>query len=195
MTVRVVALCGSLRDGSLTRQALQEALQGATAGGAETELVDMRGMDIPIMAGDKNAATRDVETVRAAVRAADGIILGTPEYHGGYSGVLKNALDWMGFDEFEGKIVGLVAVSGGMLGGAYAMESLRTVCRAVHAWVVPTQCGVPRAAKEFEDLDPSMQKRLRTVGEEVARFAALHTSRASQRFLEEWQSAIENPGA
>lgn len=195
MTVRVVGLCGSLRDGSLTRRAVAEALDGAAAAGADTGLIDMRGMDIPIMAGDKDAVTPDVEALQASVRAADGVILGTPEYHGGYSGVLKNALDWMGFDEFEGKIVGLVSVSGGMLGGAYAMESLRTVCRAVHAWVVPTQCGVPRAAKAFEDLDPSMQKRLRTVGEEVARFAALHTSRASQRFLEEWESAIENPGA
>ncbi len=49
-------------------------------------------------------------------RAAEGIILGTPEYHGGFSGVLKNALDLMGFDEFEVKMMGLVGVEGGGMG-------------------------------------------------------------------------------
>jgi NAD(P)H-dependent FMN reductase len=44
---------------------------------------------------------------------ATGIIIGTAEYHGGYSGVLKNALDLMGFAEFEGKTIGLLGVSGG----------------------------------------------------------------------------------
>ena len=53
-----------------------------------------------------------VGKLREEVRAAEGIILGTPEYHGGFSGVLKNALDLMGFDEFEGKMMGLVGVSG-----------------------------------------------------------------------------------
>ncbi len=45
------------------------------------------------------------------VAGAQGIILGTPEYHGSFSGVLKNALDLMGFDEFEGKMIGLWSAS------------------------------------------------------------------------------------
>jgi multimeric flavodoxin WrbA len=61
------------------------------------------------------------------VRAAQGIILATPEYHGGYSGVLKNALDLMGFEEFEGKVRGLVGVSGGGMGAFGSLNNLRAV--------------------------------------------------------------------
>jgi len=64
------------------------------------------------------------------VKRAQGILLATPEYHGGYSGVLKNALDLMGFDEFEGKMIGLVGVSGGNMGAFGALSSLRSVGRA-----------------------------------------------------------------
>jgi len=54
--------------------------------------------------------------LREEVKQAHGIILGTPEYLGSYSGVLKNALDLMGFEEFEGKMLGLLGVSGGAMG-------------------------------------------------------------------------------
>jgi FMN reductase len=50
------------------------------------------------------------------------------------AGVLKNALDLMGFEEFEGKVVGLVAVSGGAMGGLSALNGLRDISRALHAW-------------------------------------------------------------
>lgn len=66
------------------------------------------------------------------------------------SGVLKNALDLMGFDEFMGRVVGLIAVSGGELGGFGPLAGLRNVCRALHAWVVPEQALVPRAWDAFD---------------------------------------------
>ena len=74
-------------------------------------------------------------------------ILATPEYHGGSSGVLKNALDLMGFDEFEGKMVGLVGVSGGRMGAVDALNTLRNIGRALHAWVVrwTEQAGIEGA--------------------------------------------------
>jgi FMN reductase len=65
--------------------------------------------------------------LREEVNQGQGIILGTPEYHGGYSGVLKNALDLMGFEKFEEKMLGLVGVSGGAMGAFGPMNSLREV--------------------------------------------------------------------
>jgi NAD(P)H-dependent FMN reductase len=61
---------------------------------------------------DESEFPKDVFRLREEVKQARGIILGTPEYHGGYSGVLENALDLMGFEEFEGKMLGLLGVSG-----------------------------------------------------------------------------------
>jgi len=55
----------------------------------------------------------DVERLRNTVKQADGLILATPEYHGGVSGVLKNALDLMGFEQLDSKVTGIISVLGG----------------------------------------------------------------------------------
>ena len=114
----VVGICGSLRKDSYTRMALKVALEGAQEFGVKTDLIDLRGYNLVFCDGnqDENAYPEDVHKLRREVAAAQGIILGTPNYHASFSGVLKNALDLMGFEAFEGKMVGLVGVSGGTKG-------------------------------------------------------------------------------
>jgi FMN reductase len=73
----------------------------------------------------------DVARLRADIKASDGLIVGSPEYHGCFSGVLKNALDLMRFDEMQGKMIGLLAVSGGPLGSLIGLSSLREVGRSL----------------------------------------------------------------
>jgi NAD(P)H-dependent FMN reductase len=99
----------------------------------------------------------------------------------------------LGFDEFMGRVVGLIAVSGvGPLAG------LRNVCRALHAWVVPEQALVPRAWDAFDESGrpktTGLENRLRTVGTQVARFAYLHCSSKAREFMSEWERAFPNPG-
>src|SRR6059036_115139 len=127
--VQVVGICGSLRGGSYTRMALTLALKGAEEAGADTQLIDLRDYRLVLCDGgdSDDKLPKDVQQLRDDVRRAHGIILATPEYHGGYSGVLKNALDLMGFDEFEGKMIGLVGVSGGAMGASGPLNALRSV--------------------------------------------------------------------
>jgi len=195
--IQVVGICGSLRPGSHTHQALEVALSGAKEAGAETQLIDLRQYKL-IFCDGGDAETADVLKLRADVKRAHGIILATPEYHGGYSGVLKNALDLMGFDEIEGKMIGLVGVSGGAMGGFAALNSLREVGRALHAWVVPEQASVPHVSDAFDDAgkctDAGVEKRLKGVGRQVAKFASLHNSEHFREFLQLWEAARENPG-
>lgn len=198
-SVRVSALCGSLRHGSYTRMALRIALEGAAEVGAETELIDLSDYELPFCIGDDDQEMpEDVGRLRAQVENCQGLIIGTPEYHGSYSGVLKNAIDLMGFDQFAGKMIGLVGVAGGAMGALSALASLRTVGRAVHAWVIPEQAMVPHAWKVFNDdgtvKDPSFDKRLREVGRQVARFSFLHSSEQAMDFLRLWEGAPVNPG-
>ena len=198
--IQVAGICGSLRQGSFTSMALQVALAGAKEAGAQTRLIDLRAYQLIFCDGkeDESGYPQDVFTLRAEVRAAQGIILATPEYHGGYSGVLKNALDLMGFEEFEGKMLGLVGVSGGTMGAFGALNNLRAVGRALHAWVIPEQASIPEAWKVFDSsgilTDRDLETRLKEVGRQVARFAYLHTSAQAQEFLRAWESAPVNPG-
>lgn len=198
--LKVVALCGSLREGGLTRKALEVALQGAKSAQCDVELLDLSAYKLYFCDGldpqSKNAETvqpNDVTKLRSKLRGATGILLGTPEYHGSFSGVLKNAIDLCGFEEFEGKVVGLCAVSGGAMGGVSALNGLRDVSRALHAWVIPAQVTVPQAWKNLDNED--MQKRLYNLGRDVGKYSQLHANKEAQAFLESFEKGgWENPG-
>jgi len=198
--IQIVGIVGSLRTGSYTRRAVETALQGSAEAGAVTRLIDLADYNLNFRDGkDESNYTPDVFRLRNEVKEAHGVILGTPEYHGSLSGVLKNALDLMGFDEFEGKMIGLVGVSGGRMGAFEALTTLRTVGRSLHAWVIPEQASVPEAWKIFaadgKIADPDIENRLKEVGQQVARFARLHKCEDAIEFLKSWQKAEPNPGA
>ncbi len=198
--IQVAALCGSLRENSLTAAALRIALEGAKQFGATVEFVDLRDYHLPFHAGvtGSHDSSVDVMRLKHLAKASDAVILGTPEYHGSFSGVLKNALDFLTFDEMEGKMIGLVGVSGGAMGAFDALNGLRSVGRALHAWVLPQQVAIPEAFKVFDGdgriLDPELAQRLRTVGTEAARFAHLHKCGRLREFLQIWETAPVNPG-
>ena len=174
----VLAICGSRRDESATRAALLAALDEADAAGATTELLDLRSFDLPPLDADVDAENQgDGARLLHAVDGADAVLLGTPVYHGSYSGVLKNALDYCGFDEFEEKTVGLLAVSGGSF-PVTALDHLRSVCRALNCWVVPHQAAIPQAYKHvtYEDGeshidDETLEERVRILGRRAVQYA------------------------
>jgi FMN reductase len=177
--IRVVGLVGSLRAESATRVAVQNALRGAEEEGAKVELLDLAAYNLPFLGREREEGNvRKVGRFRADLRAADGVIIGSPEIHGSISGVLKNALDLASSDEFEGKMVGLVGVAGGKMGASETLDHLRTVGRSLHAWVVPTQASIGDSGAAFdshgEPVDLEVGSRLKSVGKQVAHFARLH---------------------
>lgn len=172
--VRVVAICGSLREHSYTRLALRRVLEAAADTGAETELLDLREFDLPLFDADVDREEAgDAAELAATIREADSVILGSPMYHGSYSSTLKTALDYCGFEEFEDKTVGLLAVSGGSF-PVTTLEHLRSVCRALNAWVIPHQVAVPNAHSAFSDgavKEGSLEERIATLGRRAVGYA------------------------
>jgi NAD(P)H-dependent FMN reductase len=168
----VVAIAGSLRDGSYTRRALRHALAAAEELGATVTLVDLREYDLPVFDPD-NDEVPDAERLRETVQAADSVLLGTPVYHGSYAAPLKNALDYCGFDEFENTTVGLLCVSGGSF-PITSLDHLRSVCRALNAWVIPHQAALPKARTAFDGdelVDESAADRVATLGQRAVEYA------------------------
>ncbi len=150
---RVLAVSGSLRDGSYTRAALRYALDAAAEAGAETDFLDLGDpdLDLPLYDPDRDtAAAGDADSVLARTRAADGVLLGSPVYHDSYSAAFRNFHDYCGFDEYEKTVVGLLVVAGG---GTIAttLNHLRVTIRGVHGWVMPHQVGIRSARNKFED--------------------------------------------
>ncbi len=125
--VKFVGIAGSLRPNSYSQMALGLTCDRLRALGAEVELLDLREMDLPLCHGGKEYPDHpDVERLRQAFLEADGFVLVTPEYHGSVSGVLKNALDLMSFDQLDGKVAGMISILGGQ-SNSNALNHLRTL--------------------------------------------------------------------
>lgn len=172
----IVAICGSLRRDSKTRLGLEHALRGVEEIGGTGELLDLREFDLPLFDADEREAGDAPELTRRVLEA-DAILLGTPVYHGSYSSVLKTALDYCGFDEFEGKTVGLLAVAGGAF-PVTALEHLRSVCRALNAWVLPHQAVIPKAGNAFRDgefVEERLEERVLTLGRRVVQYSSIES--------------------
>ena len=172
--VKIVGIGGSLRPNSYSQIALSLAGTRVEALGAEMEILDLRTMQLPFCNGeDEYPDYPDVERLRNTVKLADGLILTTPEYHGSVSGVLKNALDLMDFEQLDGKVTGLISVLGGQ-SNSNALNDLRVIMRWVHAWVIPEQIALGQAWKAFGSDGKILDEKL------------------SQRFDQFAQSLVEN---
>ncbi len=170
----VVAICGSLREESATRIALEHALSGVADAGGTGKLLDLREFDLALY-DPRSREAGDVPELKRRVRAADAVVLGTPMYHGSYSSPLKTALDYCGFDEFEGKTVGLLAVAGGRF-PVTAMNHLREVCRALDAWVLPYEAAVPQSHSAVTNgnfTDDELAERVVTLGRQAVRYCKI----------------------
>jgi azobenzene reductase len=188
-TPSVLAVSGSLRDTSYTRTALHYVLDAAEEAGAEASLLDLREYDLPVYDPDIDDQG-DGAAVMRRVREADAVALGTPVYHGSYSGALKNFHDYCGFDEYEDTTVGLLATAGG---GSYGstLDHLRITVRGVHGWVLPHQVGIRGASGEFEAdpdaidgrmfVDEKLEERTRKLGRMLAEYAFIEPHVSSPR--------------
>lgn len=153
--MRILAISGSLRSGSYST-ALLRALAEEAPGGVELELWD--GLrDIPPYDADEDVdqAHTAVARLRDAVRAADAVLIATPEYNGSIPGALKNALDWasrpFATNAFRNKPVGVVAASTGAFGGVWAQTELRKVLGIMGARVADIEVSVAHAHEKIDD--------------------------------------------
>ena len=192
-TPTVLAVSGSLRDGSYSRTALSYVLEAAADAGADTELLDLREYDLPMYDPDLDEQG-DEEVCKRLVREADAVALASPVYHGSYSGVLKNFHDYCGFDEYEDTTVGLVATAGGGSFGS-TLDHLRSTVRGVHGWVVPHQVGIRNARNQFVDdpdaidgrafRDSALESRVERLGEYLYQYAFIEPTPLPERAVSE----------
>ncbi|MFM6896654.1 MAG: NADPH-dependent FMN reductase [Microcystis panniformis] len=158
--IKIVGINGSLRPGSYSAMALEVAISRVGALGVETEIIDLRKLSLPFCnGGDDYSDYPDVAKMQQTVKSAAGLILATPEYHGSVSGVMKNALDLMSFEELSGKVAGLISVLGGQ-SNSNALNDLRIILRWVHAWVIPEQIGLGQAWKVFNEEGEILDEKL-----------------------------------
>jgi chromate reductase len=125
--ITILGFAGSLRKGSYNRALLRAAAESLPEG-ARLEIFDLDGIP-PFNQDLENQMPEIVKGFKAKIKAADAILIATPEHNFSIPGVLKNAIDWAsrpyGDNSFEGKPVAIMSASTGMLGGARAQYHLR----------------------------------------------------------------------
>jgi chromate reductase, NAD(P)H dehydrogenase (quinone) len=125
--IRILGFAGSLRKGSYNRALLREATT-LVPQPSIIETFELNGIP-PFNQDMENQPSEVVREFKSRVRAADAILIVTPEYNYSMPGVLKNAIDSasrpFGDNSWEGKPVAIMSVSTGMLGGARAQYHLR----------------------------------------------------------------------
>ena len=123
--MKVLFIAGSARGGALSVKLRDAARAVADAAGAQTSVLDLRELALPLYDGDIEAAQgvpAGAATLRDAIREHDAVVLVTPEYNGFPTPMVINAFDWLsrlkdGIAATTNKPVALLASSPGALGG------------------------------------------------------------------------------
>src|SRR5215831_3365972 len=140
------------------------------------ELLDLQELNLPMMEERlrfRDDAPPNVALFSSKIRAADSILIVTPEYSGGYPGVLKNALDYLK-DEYRHKPFGIITVSAVETAGILCLVSLRQVVLQMGGLPIPASLMVGRVKESFDgegkSLDPAFAKRAKRFFDELLWF-------------------------
>lgn len=190
-TLKLLAISGSARTGSLNGRLLAAAAASAQARGAQVETIDLRNLALPLYDGDleKSAGVPEgARRLRDALLATDGVLLATPEYNGFPTPLLINSFDWLsrlqaegtapaGLAVTAGKPLGLLSASPGLLGGLRSLNFTRQyLSMAIAMMPVPQQFALSKAHEAFDEAgvlkDPKHQAALDAVVASLSRVAA-----------------------
>ena len=176
----IVGLGGSLRRGSTSLSALERALAGARGAGADTALLDLRELDLPMFDPEHEEPSGAAKELVETCYSATGLVWSSPLYQGTISGALKNALDWLHVlgrrdpPYLHDKVIGLISAAGGTQ-GLQAINTMEFSVRSLRGWAVPYVVPIASAARVFgEDGsvgDETVESQLELLGAEVVRVA------------------------
>jgi FMN reductase len=181
----IVGLGGTEREGSVTEACLREALLAAEQGGARVKLFSARSLELPMFNPTVSHRSRRARTLIEAIRECDGLVLGSPAYHGDLSGLVKNALDYLEdlHDDprpyLDGRAVGCIVCAYGGQATATTLTSLRNIVHALRGW--PTPLGVTVSSTSLlvnggAVTDQRLRARLHVLGQQVVEFAQARTT-------------------
>lgn len=180
----IVGIGGTIREGSSTERALVCALRRAEELGAETRLLGGAFLGgLPIFDPRPGGGVEAQQVLADAVRAADGVIVASPGYHGSISGVIKNALDTLELTRTDpepyltAKPVGTIITADGWQAAGTTLMALRAIIHALRGWPTPFGAALNAGAGLFDEAGDCRDQKdawqLATVAEQVVEFARM----------------------
>lgn len=181
---------GSTRADSTSEAALRIAASGARDAGADVEILAGRDLMLPIYDPDDPLRSAQAQRLVGLARAAAGLIIVSPGYHGGLSGLVKNSLDYLEDLRgdapgayLDGRAVGCIAVAHGWQAAVGTLHQVRQVVHALRGWPTPFGAVVNSSEVRLDDpaAVPASVEQLRLVGAQVVEFAHMRRAYAAPR--------------
>jgi len=178
----IVGIGGTTRPNSSCEKALRCALDAAKRRGAQTLLFGAADLAMPHYAPEKPDRSPEALRLVEALARADGIILSSPAYHGGISGLLKNAIDYVedlrgdARPYFDRRAVGLIVSAGGWQATSTTLVALRSIIHALRGWPTPLGVCINTAEPAFDAeghcLSQNLEQQLGILADQVMQFSA-----------------------
>lgn len=180
--LRIVGIGGTTKPGSSTEKALIVALDACARLGASTQLIGGPTLALlPLYSPEDQTRSQTQREFIDAVRNADGIMLATPAYHAGISGLLKNAIDLLEdlrIDTrpyMQDRAVGCIVTAYGWQGAGTTLTSVRTIVHALRGWPTPLGITINSAERVFDEagacIEPRLQDQMTMLAAQVIGFA------------------------
>jgi FMN reductase len=178
----IVGIGGTTRPASSTDRALRISLHAAEHAGAQTIIFDGPFLSrLPHYVPEHPERNDQQRQLVDAARRSDGLIVASPGYHGGVSGLVKNALDLLedlrddGRSYLEGRAVGCVVNAAGWQASVSTLAALRSIVHALRGWPTPFGATLNTSEKIFDAsgacTDEKVEAQLALVGRQVVEFA------------------------
>lgn len=154
--MRIALFAGSTRAGSINVALLRAIARTATERGHDVDVIDLADHPMPLFHADEEArdgVPMPVRTFVDKLRAADAVVIASPEYNGGFTPMLKNAIDWA--TRVEKRIwaeapLALVSATPGGMGGRNGLSLLRTLFGFMGIEIVGDDVSIPKAGEAFD---------------------------------------------
>jgi NAD(P)H-dependent FMN reductase len=158
-SLNVLAVIGSLQRDSVTRVVVRHIAQQLQAAGCAVDMLDLEEQPLALYNPDTAHDLPGYAELQARVHRADVVVLGSPDYHGGISGAMKNFLDHF-WHEFAGKLFATIVASHEK--GLTVTDQLRTVARQCYAWTLPYGVSVTEEidVKDRQIISDALKQRL-----------------------------------
>jgi FMN reductase len=188
----IVGIGGTTRGGSSSERLTHAVLQATERLGARTQMFGGSKLaGLPHFAPESSARTVEQLELIDAVRKADGLVIGTPGYHAGISGLVKNAIDLLEDtrqDErvyFDWMPVGIVVSAAGWQALGHTQAAMRAVIAAMRGWATPIGITVNTVAQTVFDrdgliADADIKRSVEGQASQIMRMATLGSQNANQ---------------
>ena len=164
--MKVAILAGSNRRNSASTRMARYLESRLDSLGHSVRLFDLRETPLPLFGPDDEEEPAAAQQLSALMKDSDAIVLTSPEYHGTISGVLKNALDYLSSEHFDGKAVLAVSAAGGAV-GVSSLTHLQAIVRNLHGVNCPDWISVGGDQRRFDEEGVPESDRMRLRVEHV----------------------------